>query len=282
MASSLLRPLLLALAAVAAAPLTILPVGDSITYGCGDSIAYVAGDSCVLNSTLVCSGDNNTLFSGYRGLLYSLLVNSGVDVRMVGPYRNGHFDELPEEAHGNAAFSGASIGPSANGWDLMTMFETWAAPAYRSVDVITLLIGTNDLWIGNSATKTLELYEGLLVRMHATFKPTTRTLVSTSLDMTTITWPADINETWAGVNAGLPPLVSKLAAAGMNVALVDIHAETSLCPRLPRNNSLCCRAYNVHPSDAGYARVAEAWFGAIVATGAARRPLNSPRGSDRY
>ena len=261
-------PLLACCATVVAAQLRILPVGDSITYGCGDSCAYSPGDSCTLNSTLECSGSNNTCYGGYRTRLQRLLADSGVTAEMVGPQSNCAAN-VTRMACRNAGFSGASIGPTKNGWDLMTLYAEWATP-FADADLVLLLIGTNDLWSGDSSTTVLRNYAALLARMNSTFAPSTSILVGSILDMTTITWPPDIHEEWSATNTGLKALVDSLVPVQepqsfgrSRFEFIDLAVETGLCPETPRNNSLCCRAYNVHPSDSGYDRLAAAWMHAI-------------------
>lgn len=287
------RAATLLVAACLAAPvrssITVLPVGDSITYGCGDACAYSPGDSCTLNSTLLCSSANNTCYGGYRSLLYSLLTAAGHDVALVGPQSNGPA-ALPLAARGNAGYPGATIGPSKSGLDLMTRFGEWAAAPFSSVDYVLLLIGTNDIWSWEAPSTILGRYGALLDRVRGAFSPATRVLVSSVLDMDTVPDVPNVTATRAAVNAGLAALVAARARAGWAaLELVDVAAATGLCPESPRNNSLCCRAYNVHPSDAGYARVAAAWFAVIDARERARAraapaaPTSyyiSPTGSD--
>ena len=286
----LLLGIILSFAASSSSSITILPVGDSITYGCGDACAYAPGDSCVLNSTLVCSSQNETCFGGYRSLLYALLTAAGHDVALVGPQSNGP-SALPAAARGNAGYPGAAIGPSKSGLDLMAKFEQWTAAPFADASYVLLMIGTNDIWSWLSPPEILSRYAALLDRMRGAFSARTRVLASTVLDMDTVPDVPNVTSTRAAVNAGIAELVAARAAAGWaELELVDVAAETALCPASPRNNSLCCRAYNVHPSDAGYARVAVAWFEAIDARerGAARGAraasavtyFISPSGSD--
>ncbi len=45
------------------------------------------------------------------------------------------------------------------------------------------------------------------------------------------------------------PALARDLRLQLNVTLVDAASDTLLCPPAP--NSLCCAAYDVHPSDAG-------------------------------
>ncbi len=131
MRTALLAVLLAAWLPLAAAerPLTIMPLGDSIT---------AAADP------------------GYRGFLYRMLVDAGHTVHFVGT--QSAKPSLPEgvaldpdhEGHG-----GFSIGPgpsAADGWtngkgNLFANLDDWLGPAQaktRDVDIILLHVGVND------------------------------------------------------------------------------------------------------------------------------------------
>ena len=111
--------LLVALVLAAAArttceALTILPLGDSITFGCGDSCPGRSYD-CTTNETLDCPDPlgPSTCQGGYRTRLWQLLSDSGVDATFVGPLTTGP-STAPARARGHAGFSGAAIGPSSS------------------------------------------------------------------------------------------------------------------------------------------------------------------------
>jgi lysophospholipase L1-like esterase len=62
----------------------------------------------------------------------------------------------------------------------------------------------------------------------------------------------------AAYNASLPAAVARLQAAGRQVHLVDMHAAVTPADLLPDG---------VHPSQAGMARMAEAWLRALAIAG---------------
>jgi lysophospholipase L1-like esterase len=93
----------------AAAPLRIMPLGDSLTYGIGSSTR-----------------------SGYRAALRDELAATGVDVDFVGSHSNGLGDDNQHEGH--------------PGWqinEISTNIQQWLSAAQP--DVVLLDIGTNDL-----------------------------------------------------------------------------------------------------------------------------------------
>jgi lysophospholipase L1-like esterase len=93
----------------AGAPLRIMPLGDSLTYGIGSSTR-----------------------SGYRAFLQNELLGAGVDVDFVGSQSNGLGDDNQNEGH--------------PGWrtdNVAEHVQQWLSAAQP--DVVLLDIGTNDL-----------------------------------------------------------------------------------------------------------------------------------------
>src|SRR4051812_6467748 len=111
------------------APLRVMPLGDSITWGVG-------------------SGNQD----GYRGSLYRRLTAAGVDVDFVGSMHTGHGPDPNNEGH--------------KGWtiaELAARVDDWL-DTYEP-DVILLHIGTNDM-VRNLPDAPLQM-SGLLDRIAA-------------------------------------------------------------------------------------------------------------------
>ena len=245
-------------ATAAAATTTILPLGDSITFGCGDSCANGGAYDCTVNATLDCPNPLapvRTCHGGYRTPLYRSLSTHGYAVSFVGPLHNGPTD-LPVSAVGHGGYSGAEIGPNpSTGYSLADYFAYWTA--YKP-DIILLMVGTNDLWAGLPAATILARLRALLMRVQAAL-PGFQVLLSSVLSLPSVNVTAE----WEACNSGLPALVSELAAGGMSISLVDAAGATHMCPTWP--NELCCATFDVHPSSAGYGRLAGVLFDALVA-----------------
>lgn len=246
---------LVAAAVQFASAASIMPLGDSVTYGCGDSCESSPYD-CTTNSSLDCPNPlgPRSCHGGYRTRLHALLAAAGVDAVFVGPLTTGP-SVAPATATRHAGYSGALVGPTASKWSLTDLFANWTAPAYAP-DVVLLLGGTNDVWAGVGAPKIANDVRTLVARAAAVW-PRATFLIASILAM-----PQVNNATVAALNAALPGTVAALRAAGVNATFVDVAAATRMCP--PEPTALCCLQSDVHPSAAGYDRLAAAWLPAVL------------------
>ncbi len=180
---------LCALAGVAAPPIRILPVGDSITYG-----SSVAG--------------------GYRLPLYQLLTAAGYNVDFVGTQVGNGAAALPDPDH-----------EGHGGWRIdqidgiiLSVFAQVADP-----DVIIVMIGTNDYGQDyNVATATNRL-DALITKM-AVAKPHTKIIIA-SLTKRGEPKNTQIQTTF---NPYVPGIVAKHAALGRQVYFTDMYAAVPL------------------------------------------------------
>ena len=251
-----MRSLALSTVAMAVAAVTIMPLGDSITYGCGDYCETSPYD-CTTNSSLDCPNPLGppSCHGGYRTRLHTLLLAAGVDATFIGPLTSGPA-AAPQGAKGHAGYSGALVGHTGSGWSLTDLFTNWTAPTYHP-DVVCVLGGTNDVWAGVAAPKIESDLRALLARAGAVW-PRAAFLVASILAMPTVN-----NATVVAYNAALPGVVADLRAAGVNATFVDLAATTHMCA--PEPTALCCLQSDVHPSAAGYDVLARAWLPAVVA-----------------
>jgi len=121
-----------AAAAAAAAPIKIMPLGDSITLGCGDN-----STACQAEGTPnICSAEQSPCpkcIGGYRVPLFSLLNSSATPVELVGSLINGPKDAPPavtsHEGHG--------------GWQAAGLIGIVSKYAAYRPDLILLHIGNN-------------------------------------------------------------------------------------------------------------------------------------------
>ena len=251
---------LLASAAVctaAAAPLLkILPLGDSITFGCGSDAAPPDWFACCTASS-----------GGYRAPLWAAL-NSTVTnatIQFVGTESSGpEWVPVDQRAHeGHPGWTISQIGGLKPKWVAL------------EPDIVLLKAGTNDVGQGHTNSSILADYTALLASLRSTL-PNARLFVTSILNL-----PDNVHPEfrWAinALNAALPALV---AAAGGT--FVDINGATGMCfsPGSPLVNlcAVCngpCGGYNhascppngysyCHPTAAGYDLMAGVWANSLV------------------
>jgi lysophospholipase L1-like esterase len=200
-----------------------------------------------------------TCHAGYRKYLWRYLTDAGyapTEVSFVGPFNNGPTDV--DTSH--AGYPGAAIGPSSSNWDLLYYLPQWAA---SKPDIILLMIGTNDIW--SQQFTGAQLVTRLSNLINKTFQalPKVKLLLASLLSMPEVNkqYPKDF-EVWRQYNAAMPDLAANFTRRGMDVTFVDSYGQTGMCP--PEPNDLCCLAYDVHPAEFGYARLALVWYQALV------------------
>jgi lysophospholipase L1-like esterase len=201
----------------AATGLRVMPLGDSITWGVG-------------------SGGG----SGYRSFLSDRLTCGGYAPDFVGGGRHGDMADPDNEGH--------------TGWriDQVATVADAAAARYRP-DVITLEIGTNDLYqnhqVATAADRLSALIDGL-----TRAAPDATVLVGSLIVSTNATEEA----ARPAFNRRIPGIVRAEQAAGRRVRLVDLGSLNAgdLSDAL-------------HPADSGYRKIADAFdLGIRAASGA--------------
>ena len=169
------------------APIKIMPLGDSITYGQGAS-------------------------GGYRAPLYQLLAKANFNVDFVGTQNNNPTSWLPSIDH--EGHSGSRIDQIASG------FLGWVN-SVPSPDIILLLIGTNDYGQQHdqdTATNRLDQ----LIWLITTNRPKAKLVVANlTLRTDNAAYESQIETTF---NPFIPSLIAKHIALGHHVSFVDLHA----------------------------------------------------------
>jgi lysophospholipase L1-like esterase len=228
----------------AAEPLKILPLGDSITYGIG-------------------SLDNG----GYRTQLWKDFGSDPNAVDFLGTQQGFAADLGDNDNEGHSGYGiqdisgnleGSVGGADNNGGYWLTGIKKFVAGQGWTVvrpaiypDIILLHIGTNDISRGNSAATTAGWLNTLIGHIF-TLRSDTTLLVSSLVPRTDDAGLEAVTEQY---NALIPGIVDTYQHAGKSIYFVDIHSELTAADLYD----------GLHPNRDGYAKMGDAWFGAIQA-----------------
>ncbi len=237
------------------AGIKIMPLGDSITFGFHMTNA------------------------GYRGPLFSLLSPDAQGFQFVGTQTQfpGTLPASPIDQRQHQGMPGYNIQDIANNLDgldstrFLALGGTDKNPAGGHwltggggtgrqplfPDVITLMIGTNDMHITTGIESRLR---NLLTKL-TTLRPATRLFVA-KITANTV-YPSES----AAYNASVTSLVAEFKAAGKNIYLVDLNNG------FPANG---LDADGVHPNSTGSSWMAQQWRDAIIASYPAIDPDGQP------
>lgn len=173
------------------APLRVMPLGDSITYGSG--------------------GTANV--GGYRGTLFSLLTGAGYAPDFVGT-QTGNSSLLTDRDHqGHSGWRIAQLDANVESW-----FASIADP-----DVILLHIGTNDFGGNDNISTAINRLDALILKM-ATLRPNANIIVTNLMERGE---PHNTNIQTL-FNPQVPGVVNAHAAAGRKVTFLDMRAAVPL------------------------------------------------------
>lgn len=216
------------IAAISAAVIKIMPLGDSITDG--------------------------GQVGSYRGFLYNSLVGAGYSVDFVGLNRGGN---VPDPDH--QGMGGCVIGPGAS------QADDWNGGVNRgnlyahvdefmttNPDIILLYAGQNDFWMyrvpGYNPWKgTPAKLRGLLDKIYSV-KPTVTVFVASIngyRDSTTI-----FSKPY---NDSIPKIVQAYKTAGRSIYFVDMWKEDGFV-------ASDWLASGDHPTESGYRKMGAVWF----------------------
>lgn len=197
----------------AAASLTLMPLGDSITWGVGSSTG-----------------------NGYRSALHDTLGAEGYSLDFVGSGRNGTMADPDNEGH--------------SGW----LIEQIAGIADSVLgtyhpNVVTLMIGTNDLNRNNQVPTAIDRLHSLVDQITADDPGATVLLASLIVSTN-----ATEEQYRSAFNQQVPGIVQAEQGAGRHVGFVDMSALT------PADLS-----DDLHPNDGGYQKMADAFNNGVQA-----------------
>jgi lysophospholipase L1-like esterase len=226
----------------AAQPVLWLPLGDSITFGCtGPTI-----DDCHADG------------GGYRVPLAFALsqpalgapTNAGFDVTTMGTDSTGP-TTVPAQWLKHCGFPGWTI----------PMIDSFLPKAFASSpqrpDLITIHLGTNDCNQGHPVPQ-------MVVDMNSLLNHTFQTSPASHVFLAdTIATGMSFNPCIVAWAAQVPAIVSAWASRGMAITHVPMFNETRLCGDSGDDADLC-GGHQVHPTSAGYPRMASAFALSIM------------------
>ncbi|MFQ5518053.1 MAG: Ig-like domain-containing protein, partial [Acidimicrobiia bacterium] len=211
--------------AAAATTITVMPLGDSVTKGEGDPA-----------------------LEGYRRPLYDTLTGDGYSVDFVGGLMNGTFADPDHEGHEGWR---AHIGDGRSIRDNVYGFLD-ASPA----DVVLLHIGTNDISDHQPAALVRDEIKGILDNIDSWETDNGRTVwvvLALILNRDEPTDPPLELETTT-LNGLLADLAATRISAGDVLTVVDMESALNYPADL---------FDHVHPTTAGYAKMAAVWVPAV-------------------
>jgi lysophospholipase L1-like esterase len=212
----------------------VMPLGDSITDGC-------------------CGENTLSMGASYRLELFHLSLMNNKKITFVGSNSSGpnmvDGVAFPKKHEGHSGWTIANGGGRSG---LQEQIVGWlnATPP----DIVTLMIGTNDVDIMldlPNAPKRL----GTLIDTITQTAP--KALVVVAQIVPTQSDAENVRD--QAFNGAMPALVKTFTDAGKHVMLVDMYSAYTKNP----NFKTALLANGLHPSDAGYAVMANVWWDAI-------------------
>ncbi len=210
----------------------VLPLGDSITDG------FEVGKA-------------RSIWDGYRGDLFERVTDAGLWVDYVGQYERGP-DTLADRDHqGKGGIKAIEVAPNAT-----------AIAEAHDPDIVLLKLGTNDVLRDANADDVVPDTILDIIEDIAAVVPDAHILVSELAPLDPDVYRADLSSSFradgdvlaAAVNDQLPGIVAQARAQGIEASLVR---QTGL------SDSAADLGDGVHPTDQGYATIADNWFDAL-------------------
>jgi lysophospholipase L1-like esterase len=228
-----------------AAPVAIMPLGDSIT----------AGDTL------------NTLDQGgaYRTQLWQDLGADITKFRFTGTQVSGPASLSEKHHEGHVGFT-IAFQPNSGYGNLTDNVQNYIASNPRLLpDVILLMIGTNDVnrnFEVDQAPAKLDHLISLISDLNIGFRPQAKLIVSSILPIDDAnnqfrSDPADFSANARAIafNATIPGIVTAHSARGERVFFTDIYSKFNVADIKD----------GLHPSPAGFNKLGDLWYSAILA-----------------
>ena len=216
-----------------------MPLGDSLTSGHSAEVGYLGG--------------------GYRDPLYMHLNGVGCNFVFVGNRTSGYTATLTDagqthhEGHGGYTINQLSDNLFGNDGSTDNYGGYWLsgisgvrAPIYP--DIILLDIGTNDIFETQDAILLRNRLDDLLSTIYS-YRPDVAVLVANMVPR------IGYESASQAYNALIPDLVAGYDSQGLQCYFVDMHSALTTADL----------SDIVHPSTAGYQKMANTWFAALQA-----------------
>lgn len=247
---------------------------ESPRRGIGETISVlVPGDTL----TIMPIGDSITELDwqgGYRSYLYRLLAEAGLSFDYVGTKVNNHDDgsigfDFPEPYWNHEGYNSATI-TSNTGSTWVWNQNLEAKLAANPPDLLLLMLGTNDL--NSSCCTVADVRDQMSAFLDQIWAYDEEIIVV--LGGPPPVRPSTLNDRIAAFVALLPALVSEKSQLGRSIILADHNPVV--------NTGVDLTGDGIHPSPAGYVKMAQVWYDALNAliTPPTRPTLFLPTDSD--
>ncbi len=237
---------------LAAAPLKIMPLGDSLTGVDPNNFPSTDPSDPIFHP-----------LERYRLPLATLLHNGGYEFDYVGTmgFPTPNLADGDNEGHGGYRINWLEHGKGLDGTDGSGNPDGVAAwldqlsAVNETPDIILLMIGTNNMWNSSDRNGAVSQLDSLLATLTAE-APHANIIVS-SVPRTTFTAANDLkyNQFILDYNARIPGLVNTYADAGKKITFVDGFAAVTESD---------VRDDHIHLYQSGYDHLAGVWYQGIV------------------
>jgi lysophospholipase L1-like esterase len=209
----------------------VMPLGDSITFGVG-----------------------STLGGGYRVPLFAAAVAGGLHLTFVGSQANGPTvvagEPFPRSHDG---YSGYTIEDGGGHRGLSPL--AWSLVSAARPHVVLLMIGVNDVGLALGTGPEIAARLGNMLETVFMAAPGATVLVA-QITPNTITAETPLLDAY---NLAMLDVAAQQVGEGHHVQVVDVHGAFAARADWPSLLS-----DGVHPNDAGYVVMGDAWFGALA------------------
>jgi lysophospholipase L1-like esterase len=249
----------------AEAQLTIMPLGDSITYGGG-----IGNDNTDSNGYY--------LQSGYRSELVADLYSAKLSFQMEGlqtghstetltnegqEYQNGYGSYTLNDIYQNLAGASANSSPNGGSYNNGGYWVSGGGPANNPAvfpNIVLLMGGTNDFGLGGESAATAEGYMDDILTYFSTNRPASKLIVSSVLNFLP---DSGYNTTY--INAQIAIFNSWLVTTELPKFSTDGYTFVDMNALFAANSTTYYSTDGVHPDFDGYNAMGDAWANAVLA-----------------